>query len=165
MHLRNWFTSCSPVVESGMWLMNWRLGWTVCIAVSLYIIKRGVNITPPPFHGTLGTSSSHPCSSSIEYVSQLYPLQGNTLTLSSTSSNGYIKQAVSGSDVIRREIERICAGELNGSVTLRYSRYPGCSSNTISLSKLSLGSVSKALVNAPGPREPRYGKGEYMNER
>jgi hypothetical protein len=71
---------------------------------------------------------------------------------------------VSGSTVIRREIEDICAGEPNGFITLRYSRYPGCSSNTISLSKVSLGSVSKALVNAPGPREPRYGKGGYINE-
>ena len=28
MHLKNWFTSCSPVIERGMWLMNCRLGWT-----------------------------------------------------------------------------------------------------------------------------------------
>jgi len=40
---------------------------------------------------------------------------------------------------------------VDGPVTLRYFKYPGCSSNTISLSKLSLGSASKALVNAPGP--------------
>ena len=51
--------------------------------------------------------------------------------------------------------------ELNGPVTLRYFRYPGCSSKTISLSKLSFGSVSKALVNAPGPRESQYGQSEY----
>lgn len=28
MHLKNWFTSCSPTTECGTWLMNWRLGWT-----------------------------------------------------------------------------------------------------------------------------------------
>ena len=42
-------------------------------------------------------------------------------------------------------------GGLDVPVILRYSRYLGWSSDTINLSKLSLRSVSKALVNAPGP--------------
>ena len=54
-------------------------------------------------------------------------------------------------DVARQEAERICAGKINCSFTLRYSKYPGCSSNTISLSKVSFGRASKALVSAPGP--------------
>ena len=61
-------------------------------------------------------------------------------------------------NVVRRKDERICAG---CSVTLRYSKYPGWSSNTINLSKVSLGRVSKALVSAPGPEKPRRGASIY----
>ena len=97
IHLKNWFMSCSPVIECGMWLMNCRLGWTVYgrrVTVSSYVMKRDVNVALPSSHETLGTSSNHPCSSNMEYVSQLYPFQGSTLTLSSNFSNGYVKPGV-----------------------------------------------------------------------
>jgi hypothetical protein len=146
--------SCSPKTESGTWLIKWRLGWTAhrrrkisttCAINRGVVIRTSIapwdfwDIVQPPLlvqHGirvpVKPASREHP-DPIIDFFQWLRKVEN-----------------VLGLNVVRRKDGRICAG---CSVTLRYSKYPGWSSNTINLSKVSLGRVSKALVSAPGPEK------------